>query len=575
MTIPASDIVVVNPGVVGTGGSPLALNGVILTKSLLLPTRAVRSFTSADAVSDFFGPASDEYAAALVYFLGFDNSTIKPGTLYFAPYVDTDRPAWIQSGSMASVTLAQMQAFTAGVMAMTIDGIARTSASINLASATSQSDAASKIQTALNTTLPEQATSTAGTISGTTLTITGTNTGTFAAGSTVTGTGVTANSIILAQLTSDEVDEALGGDGTYQLSESSTVAAPTAITATATPAVVSWNSVLSTFIVTSGVDGSGSTIGYGTGDIATLLKMTSATGAILSQGDDADTPATAMDSVKALTQNWVDFTTMWEPDTANKTLFAVWANAQNQRYMYVCWDTDAQAIVNGSTTCFGAVAKDVAYDGVMCVYDSLDLALFVLGAVASIDFSRTNGRTTTAFKSQSGFTPTVTDSQIAANLLENGYSFYGSYATAHDQFNFLYNGQLPGKWLWLDTFVNQVYLNSQFQLALMSLLTGVGSIPYNQAGYSLIRAAMIDPIQAALNFGSIRTGITMSASQKAQVNQAAGVDCSTFIEQLGYYLQILDPGAQVRGNRGTPVINFWYTDGGAVQMITVASIDIL
>ena len=67
----------------------------------------------------------------------------------------------------------------------------------------------------------------------------------------------------------------------------------------------------------------------------------------------------------------------------------------------------------------------------------------------------------------------------------------------------------------------------------------------------------------------------MSASQKAQVNQAAGLDVSTIIEQQGYYLQILDPGAQVRGNRGTPVINFWYTDGGAVQKINVASIDIM
>ncbi len=86
---------------------------------------------------------------------------------------------------------------------------------------------------------------------------------------------------------------------------------------------------------------------------------------------------------------------------------------------------------------------------------------------------------------------------------------------------------------------------------------------------------MIDPITAGLNFGSISTGITMSASQKVQVNQAAGLDVSTIIEQQGYYLQILDPGAQVRGNRGTPVINFWYTDGGAVQKITVASIDIM
>ena len=134
---------------------------------------------------------------------------------------------------------------------------------------------------------------------------------------------------------------------------------------------------------------------------------------------------------------------------------------------------------------------------------------------------------------------------------------------------------MTGKWKWTDTFVNQVYLNAQFQLALISLLTSVKSIPYNEAGYSLIRAAMIDPINQGLNFGSIRTGVTLSESQKAQVNQAAGRDVATTIEQQGYYLQILDPGAQVRGNRGTPVINFWYTDGGAVQKINVASIDIM
>lgn len=108
----------------------------------------------------------------------------------------------------------------------------------------------------------------------------------------------------------------------------------------------------------------------------------------------------------------------------------------------------------------------------------------------------------------------MTDQQIAANLLANGYSFYGNYATANDDFNFLYDGRMTGKWKWLDTFVDQVYLNSQFQLAMLSLLTSVKSIPYNESGYSLIRAAMIDPIEAALDFGSVRKGIALSASQK-------------------------------------------------------------
>jgi hypothetical protein len=266
--------------------------------------------------------------------------------------------------------------------------------------------------------------------------------------------------------------------------------------------------------------------------------------------------------------------TVFEPVTADKTLFAEWTNDQNQRFAYIVWDTDGQAIVNGSTTCFGALAKAAEYDGVVPVYNTAELAAFVLGAVASIDFSRTNARITAAFKSQSGLTVTVSDQQIATNLLANGYSFYGSYATANDGFVFLYNGQMTGKWKWLDTFVNQVYLNSQFQLALMSLLTTVKSIPYNEAGYSLIRAAMQDPINQMLNFGGIRSGIDLSEQQASIVNSEAGRDVAPIIEADGYYLQVLDPGAQVRGNRGTPVVNFWYTDGGAVQRINVASIDI-
>lgn len=493
MTIPASAIVTVNPGVIGAGGSPLALNGLILSASELLPAGAVQSFAGADAVSDFFGPSSDEYAAAQIYFLGYDNSTIKPSTLLFAPYASAAREAWLQSGSFAGVTLTELQALS-GVLTLDVDGDTFTSATINLSAASSFSNAATLI----------------------------------AAGFTGPGN-------------------------------------PTC----------DWNAVNSTFTLRSPTTGATSTITVCTGTLAAGLKFTLATGAILSQGLDADTPTTAMDAVVAVTQNWVDFTTMFEPDTDDKTLFAEWSNAQNQRYLYAAWDTDAQAIVNGSTTNFGYLAHAAEYDGVTVLYDTRDLAVFLLGAVASINFAQTNGRATMAFKSQSGFEPTVVDKQIAENLIANGYSFYGSYATANDQFNFLYNGQMPGKWKWVDTFVTQIYMNSQFQLALMTLLTNVGAVPYNQSGYNLIRAAMLDPINQMLNFGGIRTGVTLSALQKAQVDAAAGLPVATTIEQQGYYLQIVDPGAQVRGERGTPVINFWYTDGGAVQQITVASVDIM
>ena len=492
-SIPVSDIVNVNPGVVGTGGNPLALNGVMMSQNVLLPVGAVQPFASPTAVSAFFGAASAEYALAQIYFLGFDNSTSKPGTLMFAPYVLADRGAWLQSGNMSALTLTQLQALS-GVLTVTVDGVGFTSSSINLSAASSFTNAAALI----------------------------------AAG--FTGAGKPG---------------------------------------------CTWNAVNSTFQLTSSTTGATSTITYATGTLSAGLMFTSATGALLSQGRVADTPATAMATVIAQTQNWVDFMTMWEPTLADKTNFAIWTNAQNQRYSYIVWDTDAQAIVANSSTCFGAVAKSLAYDGVVPVYNNANLAAFVLGTVASIDFVRRNGRITAAFKSQSGFVPTVTDEQISVNLLANGYSFYGAYATANNQFNFFYNGQMSGKWKWLDTFVNQVYLNSQLQLAQITLLTSITSAPYNADGYGLVHAAMIDPIAASKNFGGIRTGIALSAQQKATVNQAAGQDISSNLFADGYYLQILDPGAQVRGVRGSPIINLWYTDGGAIHKLTTASIDIM
>ncbi len=509
MTIPASNIVTTNPGVIGGGGSALALNGVILSENALIPAGKVISFGSADAVSTFFGPSSTEYVLAQNYFLGFDNSTQKPGTLMFAPYHADAVGAWLQSGSLATLTLAELKALS-GTLIVTVDGVTFTSSTINFSSITSYSDAATAIAAAF------------------------------------TGTGK-----------------------------------PTC----------AWNSVNSTFTLSSTTTGESSTITAATGTLSASLNLTLATGATVSQGADADTPPIAMDMVKAATQNWVSFTTMWEPLIADKEAFAAWQTAQNNRYAYICWDTDAQAIAQGSTSAFGYVCAQNSYSATNVISGSAanvidegttlavllpKVAAFVLGMIASIDMTRTNGRITPAFKSQSGLTATVTDEQTSKNLLANGYSYYGAYAEASNQWTFFYNGQLPGsKWKWLDTFINQVYLNSQFRVALMSYATTVNAIPYNQDGYSDIKLVMQDPINQGLNAGIIRKGVTLSNAQKVEINTAAGLDISGPLQQAGYYVQVLDPGAQARANRQTPIINFWYMDGGAVQSFSIASIAVL
>jgi hypothetical protein len=343
-------------------------------------------------------------------------------------------------------------------------------------------------------------------------------------------------------------------------------------------------------VITTTATGATETITFASGTLAAGLNLTQATGAILSQGAALDTPATAMANAVRVTQNFASVVTLWEPTLSDKEGFAAWFNAANLEYLYLGWDSDPNASVLGNTTCFGAVTKAAQWNGVACISGdpalalasgttlaalALNVATFVAGAIASINSGATNGRVTLAFLAQSGMAPTVADDQISQNLLANGYSFYGSYATANDGFVFFYNGQMPGEFGFIDSFVNQIYLNAQFQLAMLTLLTNIGDFPYTPSGYGLLRSALMDPINAALAFGTIRTGVTLSAAQISEVNLAAGVDAASVIQTAGYYLQILDPGAQVRGLRGSPIVNFWYSDGGAVQFINMASIDIL
>jgi len=492
MSIPASEIVQVVPGVIGAGGSALDLNGLILTANTSVPVGAVQSFATPDDVSRFFGPTSPEAAVAASYFLGFDNSTKKPGNLLFAQYPSAPVAAYLRGGSLASMTLTELKAL-AGILTVSIDGTAKTSSAITLTAATSFSNAATIIQAAFTS---------------------------------------------------------LGGTVTY-------------------------DAQLAAFKFTSSTSGATSTISFASGTLSAGLKLTQATGAVTSQGAIAGVPATNMTAIIGVTQNWASFMTMWEPVTADKVAFSAWTNSRGNRFAYVGWDTDVQATTQGSTTSWAAVVAANEYSGSIPVYKDILHAAFILGAIASIDFERTNGRITLAFKSQSGLQFTVTDATTAQTLIDNGYNFYGDYATANDQFRFLYPGQISGDWKWIDTYVNQIWLNAALQQAMMTLLTQVNSVPYNADGYALIDASCMDPVNAAVNFGAIRSGVPLSALQKAQVNNQAGVQISGTLETRGWYLQILPATAQVREARGTPPMTFWYMDGGSVQKLTLASLAIL
>lgn len=354
---------------------------------------------------------------------------------------------------------------------------------------------------------------------------------------------------------------------------------------TTPPFGVTFDSTQGAFVIETTAAGASETIAFPTtSTVATGLLLTEATGAVISQGADATTPSAFMTGIAQLTQNWATFMTIFDPDNsgnAEKLAFAEWTNLQNNRYAYVCWDTDVTPSESApANSSLGHLIQAGNYSGTFLIgrdaTGSVDFtyAAFVCGTAASIDFEETNGRITFAFRAQTGLVATCTNETAGNNLMSNGYNFYGAYATANDGFNFLYDGQVSGPFDWMDSFVNQIWLNNALQLALLSLLVNVKSIPYNTDGYSLIRAACLDPINAGLNFGAIRAGVPLSSAQAAEVNNAAGLKISDTLQQVGWYLLIQPATAQVRAARQSPPCKLWYMDGQSVQKIDLTSINV-
>lgn len=488
-SIPASDIVNVLPGVISAGGTGLDLVGMFLTNSPRVPTGQVLSFPSDTAVADYFGPTSDEALRAATYFNGFVNSLIKPAFLLIAPYATSARPAFLRGGTLA-LTLAQLQALS-GTLIVTANGTLYTSATINLSSATSFSNAAALIQAGFTT----------------------------------------------------------------------------------PPFTVSYDSIAGAFLITTSTTGAAATLTAATGTLASALNMTVATGAVLSQGADVSVPATAMSAIVAQTQDFVSFTHLWAATDDEIVAFADWNSDQEDRYLFVGWTNTNVATTNSDTTSPGARIKAAELSGTALVWSpSSDKAAFLMGAIASVDFNRGNGRTVMAFRRGTGLTADVTNQTIARNLLANGYNFYGTYATANDSFTWLYDGQVSGQFAFIDSYINQIWLNNAFQLSLMVLLRDVGQIPYNDDGYEMIGAGIQTDINNAVDFGAIRAGVTLTESQKAQANALAGLDISDTLFNRGWYLAVLDPGGQVRAARGSPICTFLYTDGQSVQKINLSSL---
>ena len=491
--IPISQIVQINPRVIGAGSAQGALDGLLVTKSEGVPVGQLVTFYTADDVADFFGAASDEHAAAQVYFAGIVGGGQQPASLSFARYADADVGAAV-FGAEVGLTLSQLQALS-GTLTVTTSA-PFTSSSINLSEATSFASAASLMQAAF--TSPDFA--------------------------------------------------------------------------------ITYDPQRDRFVLTTTATGPAAEMSAVTGTLADAVGLSTSSGAFVqATGATADTADTAMSRAAAISGNWGAFTHAWDATLADRTAFAAWTSAQSFQFIYVGWDDDAADLTANNSVTFGALVQATPYQGTVPVYGGLADAMIVLAWAASTNYQMTEGRNTLAFRAPVASVPAkVSNLADAEALLSNGYTYLGTYASAANTYVVLYNGAIGGQFLWADTYLNQVWLRRALQQALFETLLAYKSLPYNADGYNAIYQGAQDTIGQAVANGVIRAGITLSASQRAQINTQAGFDIAGQVADLGWYLQVADPlTTTVRTERGSPIVNFWYCDGGSIQKIVVSSTTVL
>ena len=334
----------------------------------------------------------------------------------------------------------------------------------------------------------------------------------------------------------------------------------------------SYSSQTGAFQIGSPTTGSTSSITYcDDGTLATLLGLTQAAGAVISQGSDALDVAGNMASIRAVTENWATFTYLYSATDSEILDLSAWASSQGVEYLLVAWSTNANLKNQVDTTSIAYQLGAANAGATTLIFGDSKYAAFIMGEAASIDWDRVQGAITFAFKSQDGLAPTIDNATDATTLLGKKCNLYGTYATRNDEFVWLYDSNMFGDYNFIDPFINAIWLNNSLQVAIMNGLEMSPRVPYNEDGYTLIRSWCQDPINRAKKNGVIDPGVNLSEAQKAELIREAGLDITSNLQTDGYYLQVVDGGPQVRTTRDTPSCSLWYAYGGSVQRVELAS----
>ena len=529
MAIPAKELVQINPRILSGGSGALNFNGLFLTNSIQAQTNTLLTFNSSSEVANYFGYDSQQHKAATVYFNGYDNSLTKPSQCYFFRHLKKDAPAFVRGKSTTdeAALLKNIKQVTNGTLKLDLGAFNCTIEGLSFERVRALSDAAQYIQDTIND-----------------------------LGTTIAD-GQNYDAWALAK--------------------------------------VEYSSLTKAFQITAGE--AAAEIGFNeiSGSLADVLGWSKETNAIISKGAKACSYRETLDNVRNHTGNFVTYTTVEEITALDDAQsLAEWANAaynDGEQFLFCFFTSDSSLdatnhaledskvgsakvgnakVVNTQSGCdIVALFLDKAYQGVCGIYGGVEYAAFIMGITASLDWNQPNSVITYAFKSQAGLSSNVRDIATAKELAKLKLNYIGDFACRNDNFTLSMHGMMFGAHKWIDSYINSTWLNNALQTAILSGFKNTPRVPYNETGYTAIKAWCSDVLAKAKINGVISTGVTLSDAQRNQLEREANsTEICNNLETNGYHLSI-SADAMARANRDTPAAQMWYTDAGAVHKLVM------
>lgn len=316
-----------------------------------------------------------------------------------------------------------------------------------------------------------------------------------------------------------------------------------------TAATVTYDATRGTFNLTGGAVGEAAiSIEAGTGgsDVAAQLGWLGA-GTILSDGADAQSVTDVLTQSAQSSNNFGSF--LFIPSlTQNQIVEAAqWTDVGNVRYMYLVPVSAATAAAI-STAIFGYSGCAISLSPVSGEYPEMVPGMIL----AATDYEARSSVQNYMFQIFPGLTATVTDALTSDDYDNIRVNYYGNTQTAGQILNFYQRGTLTGGSQDPDdqnVYANEMWLKDAAGAAIMTLLLSLGRVSANKYGVSQILGVLQDPIDRALNNGTISVGKPLNASQKLFVTQITG-DPTAWqqVQNIGYW-------------RGCVVESFVTTDG--------------